>query len=146
MTQKHYVESVKHDTKIDPLFASLLEHHWIEESQHAKIDTLICDKIASGLETGRIEAAIEDYMKIGEIIDGGLMAQVELDLVSLELAIKRTLSDAEKAEIRAAQQAAYRRTFLLWGITHPSFDKHLRTLSPRGHNRVAEMAQALAAA
>jgi hypothetical protein len=107
---------------------------------------MICDKIASGLEAGRIEAAIEDYMKIGEIIDGGLMAQLELDLVSLELAIKRTLSDAEKAEIRAAQQAAYRRTFLLWGITHPSFDKHLRTLSPRGHNRVAEMAQALAAA
>ncbi len=40
MTQKHYLESVK-ETKegLDPLFRSLLKHHWMEESQHAKLDT-----------------------------------------------------------------------------------------------------------
>lgn len=145
MTQKHYVESVKNDTTLDPLFASLLEHHWIEESQHAKLDTLVVDEIASSLDPARIEAGIEDYMKIGALIDGGLVAQVELDLENLERAIGRSLSVAEKAEIRAAQQAAYRATFLLWGITHPSFDKSLRELSARGHERVGEMAQLLMA-
>ena len=145
VTQKHYVESVKGDQRIDPLFARLLEYHWIEESQHAKLDTLIVDKIATGLDAARIDAAVEDYMKIGELIDGGLMAQVDLDLAALERAIARTLSDPEKAEIRTAQQAAYRQTFLLWGMTHPSFDKSLRELSARGHARVAEMAGSLRA-
>ena len=143
MTQKHYVESVKGDTSIDPLFASMLEHHWIEESQHAKVDTLIVDKLARESDPARIDAAIDDYMAIGKLIDGGLMAQVELDLQSLERALGRTFSDADKRAIRAAQQAAYRQTFLVWGMTHPSFDKALRELSPAGHARVAELVRAL---
>lgn len=143
MTQKHYVDSVKSDTRIDPLFASLLEHHWVEESQHAKVDTLIVDKLACALDPARIEAAIDDYIAIGKLIDGGLMAQVELDLESLARALGRTLSDAEQREIRAAQQAAYRATFLVAGMTHPSFDKALRELSPAGHARVAALVTAL---
>src|SRR3712207_5728265 len=41
MTQAHYLESVRDDAGIDPLFKSLLRHHWIEEAQHAKLDTLM---------------------------------------------------------------------------------------------------------
>jgi hypothetical protein len=143
MTQKHYVDSVKSDTRIDPLFASLLEHHWIEESQHAKVDTLIVDKLARELDPARIDAAIDDYISIGKLIDGGLTAQVDLDLVSLERALGRTCTEAESREIRAAQQAAYRSAFLVAGMTHPAFDKALRELSPAGHARVAELAAAL---
>ena len=78
MTQKHYLESVKDNAAegLDPLFCSLLKHHWLEESQHAKLDTLIVDEIASTLEPARIEAGINDYMDIGKMLDGGLNAQV----------------------------------------------------------------------
>ena len=147
MTQKHYTESVEDNAAegLDPLFCSLLKHHWLEESQHAKLDTLIVDKIASGLEPAKIDAGIDDYMAIGKMLDNGLAAQVQLDLESLQKAIKRTLSAEEKAEIAEAQTRAYRWTFLASGMTHPNFDRSLRELSAKGHERVGELAQAIAA-
>jgi hypothetical protein len=146
MSQRHYVESVKDNAaeRLDPLFCSLLKHHWLEESQHAKLDTLIIDKIAGGLEPAKIEAGVDDYMDIGRFLDGGLAAQVQLDLESLQKAIGRTLSPEEKAEIAEAQTRAYRVTFLTSGMTHPNFDASLRELSPRGHERVGELARAVA--
>ena len=67
MTQSHYVDSVKDNAKekLDPLFCSMLKHHWLEESQHAKLDTLVVDEIATRLERKEIEKGIDDYMDIG---------------------------------------------------------------------------------
>jgi hypothetical protein len=146
MSQRHYVESVKDNAaeRLDPLFCSLLKHHWLEESQHAKLDTLIVDKLASGLEPAKIEAGIDDYMDIGKILDGGLAAQVQLDLSSLQKAIGRELSAEERDEIAKAQTRAYRFTFLSSGMNHPNFDRSLRELSARGHERVGELERAIA--
>src|SRR5499427_2720296 len=73
MTQMHYLESVK-DSKegLDPLVCSLLKHHWMEESQHAKLDTLVLDEIARDSTPTEIDQGIEDYMDIGKMLDGGL--------------------------------------------------------------------------
>jgi hypothetical protein len=144
-TQRHYIESVRDNAAegLDPLFCSLLKHHWLEESQHAKLDTLVVDKLADSVGREQIEAAVDDYMDIGKILDGGLAAQVQLDVESLQKAIGRTLSSDEKAEIMAAQIRAYRWTFLLSGMTHPNFDKSLRELTARGHARVAQLAKAI---
>jgi hypothetical protein len=144
-TQKHYVESVKDNAKetLDPLFCSLLKHHWMEESQHAKLDTLIVDEIASSLTPDQIEKGIDDYMDIGKLLDGGLQAQVKMDLNSLQTAIGRKLGSEERAEIEAAQLKSYRWTFLLSGMTHPNFDRSLRELSVDGHRRVGELARAI---
>ena len=144
-TQKHYLESVKDNAaeRLDPLFCSLLKHHWMEESQHAKLDTLVVDKIASALGRKEIEKGIDDYMDIGKLLDGGLQAQVRMDLESLQKAIGRELGPKERAEIEAAQLKSYRWTFLLSGMTHPNFDRSLRELSTDGHRRVGELARAI---
>jgi hypothetical protein len=145
-TQKHYLESVKDNAaeRLDPLFCSLLKHHWMEESQHTKLDTLVLDEIASALEKKELEKGIDDYMDIGKLLDGGLQAQVKMDMESLQKAIGRVLGAAERAEIEAAQLKSYRWTFLLSGITHPNFDRSLRELSTEGHRRVGELARAIA--
>jgi hypothetical protein len=101
------------------------------------------DRLASGLDRQKIESAIDDYLDIGKLLDGGLTAQVDLDLVSLQKAIGRVLSEEENAEIRQAQLRAYRWTFLLSGMTHPTFDRSLGELSRRGQSRVAELARAM---
>ena len=142
MTQGHYLKSVK-DAKegLDPLFSSLLKHHWMEENQHAKLDTLVVDEIASALAPEEIEKGIDDYMDIGKMLDGGLQTQVELDLASLEKAIGRRLADSEKAEIREAQLKAYRWTFLLSGMTH-RVPLTVGRLSPTQRARLEEVAPA----
>lgn len=144
-TQKHYLESVKDNAaeRLDALFCSLLKHHWMEESQHAKLDTLVVDKIARSLGRKEIEKGIDDYMDIGKLLDGGLQAQVKMDLESLQKAIGRGLGKAERAEIETEQLKSYRWTFLLSGMTHPNFDRSLRELSADGHRRVGELARAI---
>ncbi|MGE5346604.1 MAG: diiron oxygenase [Acidithiobacillales bacterium] len=146
MTQKHYLESVKDNAaeNLDPLFCSLLRYHWLEESQHAKLDTLVVDKIASAVGPSDVEKGIDDYMDIGRLLDGGLQAQVRMDVTSLEEATGRTFSDSERGEIERKQIEAYRWTFLVSGMTHPNFDRSLRELSAKGHERVGELARAIA--
>ncbi len=145
MTQNHYLDSVKDNAKekLDPLFCSMLKHHWMEESQHAKLDTLVVDKIATGLDRKEIEKGIDDYMDIGKLLDGGLQTQVRMDIESLQAATGRVFTPAEREEIEREQVKSYRWTFLLSGMTHPNFDRSLRELSADGHRRVAELAQAI---
>jgi hypothetical protein len=47
-TQRHYVESVRtpNGAASDPLYVDVLKHHWIEESQHVKLDILEAARLA----------------------------------------------------------------------------------------------------
>src|SRR5215216_1783048 len=48
MSQSHYLNSIKDDQDLDPQFKSLLKNHWMEEVQHAKLDTLMVAALAEG--------------------------------------------------------------------------------------------------
>ncbi len=140
MTQVHYVDSVRGDVVIDPLFKSMLKHHWIEESQHAKLDTLVIDDLAEDLVDDELDGAFDDFLEIVAFLDGGLLAQAGLNLDALERLTGRTIDDREA--IQARQHRAARWTYLGSGITHPNFVANLEEISPRGAERVAEAARA----
>ena len=143
MTQRHYVDSVMDDRDLDPQMKSLLKHHWMEEAQHAKLDTLMVEAIAGSCSPEEIDQAIGQYLEIGGLLDGGLMQQVEFDLVALEKAIGRTLDDEDRDAVRKVQQQAVRWTYLGSGMTHRNFLATLDLLSPTGRSRVQEIAPAL---
>jgi hypothetical protein len=140
MTQVHYVDSVRGDVDIDPLFKSMLKHHWIEEAQHAKLDTLVIDDLAEGLSAEEVDAAIEDFLEIVAFLDGGLLAQAGLNLDALERQTGRTIDDREAIHVQQHQAARW--TYLGSGIRHPTFVATLEEISPRGAERVAEAARA----
>jgi demethoxyubiquinone hydroxylase (CLK1/Coq7/Cat5 family) len=56
--QQHYVESVKDEQDLDRQFKSLLKHHWLEEAQHTKLDTLMVEEIAAATAAEDIETAL----------------------------------------------------------------------------------------
>jgi len=70
-SQGHYVDSIKDDASLDPQFKSLLKNHWLEEAQHAKLDTLMIESLADGLSAENIEKAVDELLKIGGIFDDG---------------------------------------------------------------------------
>ena len=45
-TQLHYVEHVRGSQSLDPHFRDLLKFHWIDESRHARLDSLLIDEVA----------------------------------------------------------------------------------------------------
>lgn len=143
LTQRHYLESVRTDEKLDPLFTNLLKHHWQEEAQHAKLDTLVLAELAAKASSAEVEQAIDDFLAIGGLLDGGLRAQVAHDLVALEKAIGRTLGEAEREQVRDAQIRSYRYTFLVSGLEQPNFVAAIRDLSPSGLAKVQAAAAAL---
>jgi hypothetical protein len=142
MTQRHYVDSVKDDRGLDPQFSSLLRHHWQEEAQHAKLDTLVIAALAAGLGPDERERAIDEYLEIGGFLDAGLGTQTELDLAAFEQATGRTLSDDERTEYLAVQRQANRWTYLGSGMTHPEFLRTVGTLLPAARGRLEQVAPA----
>ena len=128
MTQGHYLDSVEGDCSIDPLFKSLLRHHWMEEAQHAKLDTLMVEALAEGRSPAEIERAFDEYLEIGAFIDAGLAQQAKFNLSALQQAIGRTVD--QPAELEAQQLQAARWTYLGSGMTHPNFLGTLEKISP----------------
>jgi hypothetical protein len=119
MTQRHYLDSVKDDRDLDPQFKSLLKHHWMEEAQHAKLDTLMVEALAAACTPDEIARAVDGYMEIGGMLDAGLTQQTAFDIDAFERATGRRLTDKEKEAITSVQLQANRWTYLGTGMTHP---------------------------
>jgi hypothetical protein len=141
-TQRHYVESVQDDQDLDPQFKSLLKHHWIEESQHAKLDALVFLELAARATPEQIDKAVDDFLDIGAFIDGGLAQQVELDRSALEAATGRPLSEAEKKIFGEVQHQAMRWTFIGSALRNEGFLKTVGEVSPAARARLESVAPA----
>ena len=148
MTQHHYVElfgsSVERES-LDPTFATIFKSHWLEEAQHAKLDHLEVHRAARDLTPAARETAIDELLEIGGAFDGLIKAQAELDLVSLEKLIGRTLSDADKEEILSVQHQAYRYTFLGSALQHPKFAAQVAELTRNGSAKIQAAGEAMSA-
>jgi hypothetical protein len=142
MTQSHYVDSVRDDRELDPLFKSLLKHHWMEEAQHAKLDTLMVEALAEGRDEAGIQAAIDGYLEIGAFLDDGFAAQTGLNLDAFEAATGRKLGDQRREHLQARQHQALRWTYLGSGMVHPKFTATLAGLSTAARDRIAAVAPA----
>jgi hypothetical protein len=141
-TQKHYLESIRDDNGLDPQFKSLLRHHWIEEAQHTKLDTLMMQALTDNLSPAEIEKGISDYASIGNLFDDGLKQQVEFDMQALQRAAGRTLNEAEQERFRSIQLPALRWTYLGSAMTHQNFLATVGEFSPGGRKQIEEMAPA----
>jgi len=130
MSQRHYLESVRDDAGIEPLFANLLRHHWIEEAQHAKLDTLIVEALAARRSTAEISAAVDGYLAICQFFDDGFAAQTKLNLTAFEQAIDRSLDGATRGAFLEGQHQALRGAYLGSGMIHPNFGATLSAISP----------------
>jgi hypothetical protein len=142
MVQRHYVESIKDDQELDPQFKSLLKHHWLEEVQHAKLDTLMVESLAAGRSEAEIMSGVEEYLEIGGFIDNGLKQQVEFDLESFIKASGRDLTEAQKEEFRDVQLRANRWTYLGTGMSHDKVLETLERLTPKARQRIESISPA----
>lgn len=138
ITQAHYVDSMRNSQEVETLFASLFKHHWLEESQHAKLDVLELMKLRREAEDAQVQQAIDDYFDIVGAFAGLLGAQAKLDVTSLERKLERTFSEEERAAIEAVQRRAYHRAFLFDGLTNSMFLEFLAENFPAGLERAGK--------
>ena len=135
MTQAHYVGSIRDDSDIDPLFKSLFKHHWMEEAQHAKLDTLIVDALAEGRSERELAQVTNEFFQIAGFLDKSLQVQARFNVESLERGLGRTIDGRDALIVQ--QYRAARWTYLISGLTHDRFKATLEATSPKMAARVA---------
>jgi hypothetical protein len=135
MTQAHYLGAIRDDAEIDPLFNSLFKHHWMEEAQHAKLDTLIVDALAKGRGERELAQVATEFFHIAKFLDRSLQVQAGFNVETLEKGIGRTIGERDALVVQ--QYRAARWTYLLSGLTHERFTATLAATSPRLAAQVA---------
>ena len=135
-------EEAKHIQLFKRFRQELLKHHWIEEVQHAKLDTLMIEALSENRNEEERMQGVEEYLEIGGFLDAGLKQQVEFDLNSFEQATGRMLTEAEKEEFRRVQLRANRWTYLGSGMTHERVLETLEALTPKARQRVESISPA----
>jgi hypothetical protein len=142
MTQRHYLDCVKDNQNLDPQFKSLLTHHWMEEAQHAKLDTLMVEALAEACGEEEVGQAIDEYIEIGGFLDGGLKQQTQFEIEALMRATGSIFHSDERERLTEVQHQANRWTFIGSGMTHPNFLATLEGLMPEARKRVERIASA----
>jgi len=140
MTQRHYLDSVADNHKLDPQFKSLLRHHWMEESQHAKLDTLMVHAISDSCSDQERANAINGYLEIGGMLDGAMAQQAKFDLESLKRATGRAFTTEETNRFLDIQQQGLRWTFLGSGMSHQNFLNTAELVSAGSRAKLEEIA------
>ena len=140
MTQRHFIECIRGEQGIDKQFASMLRHHWMEEAQHAMLDTLMVADLGKDMSETAIASCVDGYLEIGGMIDDALKQQTLFDLAALMKASGRRLGEAEHAKLFEQQHQAQRWTYIGSGMSHPAFLGTVRQLSPTSSRRLADVA------
>lgn len=142
ITLRHYIDSVRDNQDLDPQFKSLLKHHWLEESQHSKLDTLIVEEMAALATDAEIDLAFEEYGKIGAFIDEGIKQQVELSIDAFEKAAEGRMIKRHRDRVADALLKGMRWTYLGTGMTHPNFLATVEKIKPAARAQIEAMAPA----
>lgn len=142
MTLRHYIEAVKDNQELDPQFKSMLKHHWLEESQHTKLDTLVVEELAAKASEKEIELAFKEYAEIGAFLDQGIQQQAEFEVEDFAHTSRRELSRSEREQISQAVLKGMRWTYLGTGMTHPNFLDTVQSIRPEARAQIEQMAPA----
>jgi hypothetical protein len=143
--QLHYTAHVLDKTDLDELFRDLLKYHWLDEAQHAKLDTMLIAELVADMPLAAREAAVDELLELGGAVDGLLQQQVALNIDALEVATGRLFTEAERQEITSHTLRAWRWTFLVSGLEHPNVVKLVGQITDEGPGKLRNVAHALSA-
>lgn len=141
ITQAHFVDAMKDNSDLEPLFVSMFRHHWLEEAQHAKLDALELEKIVKDATPEQIAQAESEYIELLGAVAGLLERQAVLDIKSLERALGQSLQDEVREQAKHAQTRSYHRAFLWYGLTNAQFLEYLGDRFPTLRAQAAELAE-----
>lgn len=132
-TQAHYKQSIEPDENASALFRDIFRYHWMEESQHAKLDELEWIREDDKLAPKERDRAVEELIELAVAVDQILQVQAEADSEYFLKICGRSLIAEETARIHALVLQAYRWQYILSGVEHPHFLKVLGGMITETH-------------
>jgi hypothetical protein len=120
-TQYHYLSAIKDGDQLDPLTREIFKAHWLEESQHAKMDHNEAVRAFEKMNESQKDQAISDLIELVGAVDGLLQKQSQYDVTNLSRYLGRIFSETEKEEIYREILKTKRWVFIESGVSHPNF-------------------------
>jgi para-aminobenzoate N-oxygenase AurF len=120
-TQHHYLAAIKADDNLDPLTKEIFRAHWVEESQHAKMDHNEALQAFTKMTEEEKDLAVSDLIVLVKAVDGLLQKQSGYDVENLSRYLGRIFSENEKQELYQEILRTKRWVFNESGVTHPNF-------------------------
>src|SRR5512132_1763289 len=128
-TQLHYLTCFKDNEALDPFTRHIFKCHWLEESQHARMDHLETLRAFEGMADADRDMAMDDLIELVGAVDGLLQQQARLDVENLQRYLDRPLGASAQQEVYARVLDAKRYTFIESGVTHPNFQELFATVA-----------------
>lgn len=142
-TQYHFLSAIQDDDRLDPLTKRIFRAHWVEESQHAKMDHNEAIRCFAKMTSQEKETAMNDLIELVQAVDSLLQKQSGFDVENLSHFLGRIFSQEEKEELYREILKSKRWVFIESGLTHPNFTELFTYVTtPEQRERIA---QALAA-
>lgn len=141
-TQLHYLSAIQEDDSLDPLTKRIFRAHWLEESQHAKLDHLEALRSFEGMEAAERDQAIEDLIELIQAVDGLLVKQSHFDVENFARYVGSDFTELERNKIFVAELKVKRWVFILSGVTHPNFQELFNTVTTDSQKEKVQLALA----
>jgi hypothetical protein len=139
-TQLHYLTCFKDDETLDPFTRHIFKCHWLEESQHARMDHLETLRAFDSMSDAERDRAIGELVELVGAVDGLLEHQAGLDVDNFERYLGRTLGSPVRQEVHARVLDAKRYTFIESGVTHPNFQELFGAVTTRAQQHRVQQA------
>jgi len=121
LTQRHYLECYQDEERsLDQSFVNIFRLHWVEEVQHARIDAVLLDEMASKMSEDELTSALEEFRSLIQMLAVLLAEQSECDVQNFERYCG-PLSHAQREEILEQMHADWTWAFLVSGLSHRGF-------------------------
>jgi hypothetical protein len=129
LTQRHYLSCFRGNEALDPFTRHIFKCHWLEESQHARMDELETLRAFGTMRDEDKDLAMTDLIDLVGAVDGLLQQQAEYDVENFERHLDRSLDAVTRREVHDRVLDAKRYTFIESGVTHPNFMSLFKTVS-----------------
>jgi hypothetical protein len=126
-TQQHYLESIKPDENLAPLYKDVFLYHWKEEAQHAVMDEIELRRCDAMLDSAQRDRAVDDFIDLVVAVDGILREQAGSDVRYFAGVVDR-LRPEERMAVSDHVLRAYRWQYIFSGAENPRFLEVLTSL------------------
>ena len=121
MTQRHYLECYQDEEKhLDQSFVNVFRLHWIEEVQHARLDTILLREMAAKMSEDDLATSLMEFRSLIHLLDEVLVQQNQCDVQNFER-LCRPLTPSQREELLEQMRTDWVWTFLVSGLEHKGF-------------------------
>lgn len=116
ITQDHYLQFKRKDLDCDDMFFNLLKHHWIEESQHAKIDKIVLYEKCENQTPEMLNIVFDHYIDILKEFSKVMYQQAKLNIE--DLTVMHDISKENELDLIKKLHFFYVNMFITAGLKH----------------------------